>query len=103
MATLAPPAPTEAAPAPVAKKGGRKKLIVVVAVLVVAAAAAATTSTAPTMISFLRPPFAAAGAAGASVGTGGASVAISDLLLRAGRCAPPTGQPRTTSGPGWVG
>ena len=42
MATLAPPAPTEAAPAPAAKKGGRKKLIVAVAVLAVAAAAAWT-------------------------------------------------------------
>jgi flagellar protein FliL len=42
MATLAPPVPTEAPPAPAAAKGGRKKLVVVIAVLVVAAGAAWT-------------------------------------------------------------
>src|SRR6476469_5266980 len=43
MATLAPPAPTEAATptdAPAAKKGGRKKLVVALAVLLAVAAAA---------------------------------------------------------------
>jgi flagellar FliL protein len=42
MATLAPPAPTEAAPADVvaAKKGGRKRLLIVLPVLLAAAAGA---------------------------------------------------------------